>query len=515
VQERTEHERALVDQNAAYQELVEKYERLRLMIFGRSSEKLSEQDIKQLRLFNEAENGASEQEAESAATVEVSAHRRVKRGRKPIDENLPREIVVHDVSDADKTCPCCGAERPLIDEETTEEVDIIPAKLKVTRHVRRVYGACRCEGFSASGVPAVLRSPMPPRLIPGSIATAGLVAYALTGKFVDSLPFYRQEKIFARLGIHISRATLCRWAISVGTRCGSLIDLMWELSLSGPFMQMDETRLQVLHEPGREATTQSFMWVNVGYLDTGQSMKPLILFHYHPNRTKDIPLSVLRGFSGHLQTDGYEGYTDAGSQPGVIHTGCWAHARRGFHKASQITKKPGSAEEALSRIAKLYRIDGSLRAEMEAGHITREQFVQRRCEQTTPVLEKFAAWIDERIAQVPPKTTLGEALQYTKNQWSKLIRYLDAWYLTPDNNAAENCIRPFVVGRRNWLFNDQPLGAHASAALYSLVTTAKANNLEPYHYLRYLFTRLPEASTREDYLKLLPTSLTPANLAIS
>ena len=256
------------------------------------------------------------------------------------------------------------------------------------------------------------------------------------------------------------------------------------------------------------------MSVNVGYRETpGEpKLRPLVLYHYHPTRSGSVPLSVLAGYHGHLQTDGYEAYDETGRQPGMIHVGCWAHVRRKFFDASKIGKKAGSAEVALAFIAELYRIEQTLREKLTAGTISREEFVATRSAQSTVQLERFAAWIAQRVEQVPPKTTLGEALSYAQGQWQRLLRYLDAWYLTPDNNAAERAIRPFVVGRKNWLFSDTPRGAHASAALYSLVETAKANGLEPYAYLRYLFSRLPAASTREDYLRLLPTAMTVDDL---
>lgn len=512
-----EQERLLADRERSYRELHEQYELLRQMYFGRSSEKLTEEDIRQMHLFNEAESGLEELHAlspQQAATVPIAEHLRRKPGRKPLADHLPREIVIHDLSEEEKRCPCCGKERPLVNEEATEEAEVIPAKVKVVRHVRRVYGPCSCNEFVDSGAPSMIRSPMPPRMIPGSIAGPGLLAYVLTAKFVDGLPFYRQETIFARLGIELNRATLCGWAIAVGAALGPLIDLLWEKLLEGPLVNMDETTLQVLNEPGRAATAQSYMWVNLGYVDPGEPspLKRIILYHYHPTRSQEVPLEVLKSYEGYLQTDAYGGYNEIGKKPCIIHVGCWTHARRLFHDASAITKKAGSAEVALAFIAEIYRIEKTLREPLAKGTITREQFAGQRSELVKPILARFRAWIEQRIDQVPPKTALGKALHYTYTEWPKLERYLDAWFLTPDNNVVENAIRPFVVGRKGWLFADTPRGAHASATIYSLVETAKANGLEPYHYFRHLFSKLPAATGREDYERLLPTALLPKDL---
>ncbi len=512
-----EHERSLADQRRAYQELSEKFEVLRRMHFGQSSEKLTEEDRRQMHLFNEAEQGVEpplEVPGPQAGGVHVAEHQRAKPGRKPIAEHLPREVVIHDLDDEDKHCPCCGTERPVVSEETSEEVEVIPAKVKVIRHVRRVYGPCRCEAFDASGALSMIRSPMPPRMIPGSIAGPGFLAYVLTAKFVDSLPFYRQERIFSRLGIEVARATLCSWAISAAARCGPLIELMWQRVREGPLVRMDETTVQVPHERGRPASADSYMWVTLGLIEQPEPAvaKPVVLYHYHPTRSGAVATSALVGYRGYLQTDGYDGYNEIGGSPGIIHVGCWAHARRKFFEASKITKKSGSAEVALAFIAELYRIETTLRTQLAKEKISRRQFLEQRSAQVKPNLDRFRAWLDERLGQVVPSSKLGEAIHYTHAQWPRLERYLDAWFLTPDNNATENAIRPFVVGRKNWLFSDTPRGAHASAALYSLVETAKANGLEPYHYLRFLFDRLPQATQRQDYERLVPTALSPSDL---
>jgi len=509
---------ALRGREEDYQTLREEYQKLQRKLFGTSSEKLPWENVRQLGLFNEAEAGATPS-PEPVSTITIAEHQRAKPGRRPISKDLPREIVVHDLTPQEKQCPCCGQDRPLVGEETTEEVDIIPAQVKVIQHIRKVYGPCRCKDFENSGKPPMERAAMPPRMIHGSIASSGMLAYVVTAKYADGLPLYRQEQIFVRLGVDVPRATLCNWVIEAAARCGPLIDLMWELARAAPFHNMDESPLQVLKEPGRPATSGSYMWVNVAHLETEDDrdearLKPLVLFHYHPSRGQEVPEAVLAGFQGYLQTDGLASYNKAGSMPGVIHVGCTAHVRRYFFDASKITKKTGSADQALAFIAKVYVIERRLRAELEKGAISREQFVTQRRAEAGPVWEKFHAWLLERSSEVAPKSALGTAITYALTEWPKVIRYLDAWFLTPDNNAAEQSIRPYVIGRNSWLFSDTQRGAHASATLYSLVVSARSNGLEPYHYLRYLFDRLPAATTRNDLMALLPTIVTPDQLLV-
>lgn len=250
-------------------------------------------------------------------------------------------------------------------------------------------------------------------------------------------------------------------------------------------MQMDETRVQVMKERGRADSAQSFMWVMRG----GPPGKPVIVYRYHPSRSAAIPLQYLSGFQGHLQTDGYEGYAEVGSLPGIVHVGCWAHARRKFDEAAKSSNKGGSAHEALGRIGKIYRIERELRAQQ----LSSEAFLQNRKEQVLPILQDFQQWLETKALQVPPSALLGKAVNYALMEWGKLLHYLDSPHLTPDTNMIENAIRHFVGGRKNWLFSGSPRGAHASATLYSLIETAKANGFEPYRYLRYVFTKLPFA----------------------
>ena len=484
-----------------YLEIEEKYLILRSKFFSRSSEKLSNEDQKQLRLFNEAESICDEEEKKNNENekIEVKSYKRNKKGRKAIPSDIPRHEVIHDLTDEEKKCPCCGKVRPKIGSEDSEELDIIPAEIKVIKHIRLKYGPCKCEESQKKEEKQIKTAKMPVRLIPGSIVSPGLLAYILVNKFCDHLPFYRQEKIFKRIGVDISRANMCNWTIHVSSKLQDLLKIMWEEIRGAPFIQMDETTLQVLNEPGRSVHIKSYMWVTLGHYKN----KSIVIYHYHPTRSKEIPLKVAQDYKGYLQTDGYSGYNDAGNQPGIIHVGCWAHARRYFKEALAVSKNKNSAREALSNIQKLYAVESKERYKS----LSDEVFLQERKKLVLPIFDKLKKWLDKKIIQVPPKTKIGEAVSYTLGEWDKLIKYIEAPFITPDNNLVENAIRPFVLGRKNWLFSATPRGAHASACIYSLIETAKANGLDPYRYLRYLFTKIPETSTENEFKKLLPMNI--------
>ena len=262
-------------------------------------------------------------------------------------------------------------------------------------------------------------------------------------------------------------------------------------------MQMDETTVQVLGEKRKDNSSRSYMWLARG----GPPDKPAIYFEYQRSRASEHIHSFFNSFKGYLQTDGYQGYDSAlKKHPDIIHVGCFAHARRNFFEASKVTKKVGSAEEALKYIRNLYAIDTELREK----NLSDDDFIVERKKLSEPILEKFKSWLDKKALHVAPSTLVGKAVEYTLGQWNKLIAYLECASLTPDNNACENAIRPFVIGRKNWLFSGCPEGAKSSSGLYSLIETAKQNNLNPQDYLTHIFTKVPHCQTQEDWQALLP-----------
>lgn len=487
-------------------------ERIRLLqneLFGRKSEKrpAPESDQRQLLLFNEAESAVGEAK-EKLQTITIPAHTRKKTGRKPLPPDLPRIDVIHDLPEAEKMCDC-GVQMDRIGVEESEKLDIIPAKMQVIRHIRYKYACKNCEGVESEG-PTVKIAPTPAQIIPKGIATPGLLAHILTSKFEDALPFYRQEKIFARLGVEIPRPTMCGWAMKVAEQCEPLLTLLHQEIRSGPLINMDETPVQVMNEPGRSNTSTSYMWVFRG----GVPDKPVLMYQYHPTRSGQVPGNFLKGYKGYIQTDGYNGYDALSRRPGIYHVGCWAHVRRKFMevtKAASGDGKKGHADKALEYIGKLYAVEKSARGQK----LKVDQIVAVRREHSTPVLAEFKTWLESLAGQTPPKGLLGKAVNYALKNWPSLVRYLENGHITPDNNAAENAIRPFVLGRKNWLFAGHPNGAHASAALFSLIETAKANGLKPYFYLRYLFERLPLAVKESEYKNLLPQNLKPEQIALS
>jgi transposase len=477
--------------------LLEEISLLRAQLYGRKSEKFKPVDGPQpLPLFDmpEPTDGVDDTEEEE---THVPAHNRRKRGRKALPDNLPRVERVHDIDDADKIC-ACGYELNRIGEEVSEQLDVIPAQVQVIRHIRPKYACKNCEGVEDDG-PTVKIAPVPPQIIPKSIASPGLLSHILTAKFVDHTPFYHQEKQLVRLGVKVSRTSMCKWAMQAALSCQPLLNLLEDEVLSSHFINIDETPLQVLQEPGRSPTTKSYMWV----FRRGDPDRPVLLFQYHPTRSGDVVRTFLRDFQGYVQTDGYAGYNFLDYEKDIRHIGCWAHSRRGYMnviKAQGKNRKIGAADEAMKYIKKLYKLERDARKNA----FSVEEIYHMRQTESKPILEDFKKWLSKKSLETPPKGLLGKAISYTLNQWHRLIGYIEDGHLTPDNNMAENSIRPFVVGRKNWLFSGTPEGAEASALLYSLIETAKANKLEPYTYLRYIFDRLPTASSLEDYEALLP-----------
>ena len=491
--------------------------------FGASSEKT---DPDQLGLFNEAESSAVAgwaTEAPADDQITVPAHTRRKGGRKPLADHLPRVRVEHDIAEAEKLCPCgSGHARPRIGEMVSEQADIVPAQVQVLSHVRFKYGPCRqCDGVfppmpsdgnDVTPEPrAVIVAPLPAQPIPKSIASPNTCAFVVTAKYADGLPLYRQEKILARYGLDISRGTLAAWMIRLGELIVPLMNLMEETQLGYDVLQMDETTVQVLKEDGRSAQTKSRMWVRRG----GPPGKPVILFNYEPTRSGAVAWRLTEDFKGFLQSDGYSGYIAVGKRDDIVHIGCLAHARRGFDealKAQKTTGRGGLAAEGLALIQRIYRIEKIAR-EAKMGAEARKRL---RDEKARPVWAELRQWLDRVRGHAPPSTLVGKAMTYLDNQWASLVRVLDDGRLEVDNNLCENAIRPFVLGRKAWLFSDTPAGAEASARLYSLIETAKACGLEPYAYLRRVFTDLPKATTLAEIEALLPWAIAqPATQSVA
>ena len=488
---------SIIDEQAERLSFLEEWNRLlRSQKFGSKSEKMPDE---QGRLFNEAEVEAVRAEEAATVDVEVPAHTRQKAGRRPLPDFLPVREIRHDLGDDEKVC-AHDPDHTLVEIgcETSDQLEFIPARAQILRHIRPKYACSTCKE-------GVKIAPMPKLPIPKSIATPALLAHVATSKYVDGLPLYRQEKIFRRLGVDLSRATLASWMVKMGEQVEPLMERIVREIRQGGFVQSDETPFQVLKEPGKRAQSQSYLWALRG----GPAEHPLIYYEYDPSRSAEVPKRLLRGFAGYLQTDGYEGYTALGHEPGVIHVGCWAHTRRKFDEAlrgqgkskkkgAKVPAKQSKARQALSQIQALYAIERSVKdASVEERYAARQ-------ERSRPVIEKLRHWLDASRDSVPPQSLTGKAMTYLDRQWPKLVRVLEDGRVPLDTNAVENAIRPFVLGRKNWLFADTVAGARASANLYGLIETAKANGIEPWRYLRHLFEVLPEIDSADQLEELMP-----------
>ena len=442
-------------------------------------------------LFDEAEHEDRQDdqpEADTAGTA-VKAHSRKPR-RVSIPESMPREEIIHDLPDDQEVCPHDGTTLKRIGEETHEQLDIIPAQVKCLRHIHLKYACPCCEQH-------LVTANKPKQPIEKSLASPGLLAFVATQKYADALPLYRQSEIFKRTGIELDKASLANWMVKCGQLIQPLINRLQEQLFDHSVIHMDETSIQVLNEPGKAPQSKSYMWVMATPADSDTPVKH---FHYANTRSQSVPLALLQEAHGAIMLDGYEGYQAAVDQYGLKRLGCWAHARRKFIDAqrTQPKGKSGKADTALSFIQKLYTIEKQIKDEPP------DKRCQVRQQQARPIIDKLEQWLQKSIHGTPPKTALGKALGYLQKQWPRLIGYLEDGAYPIDNNLAENAVRPFVIGRKNWLFSNSVRGATASANLYSLIETAKANQLSPYDYLKTVFTALPNAQTLEDVDALLP-----------
>ncbi|MFT5610123.1 MAG: transposase [Polaribacter sp.] len=342
---------------------------------------------------------------------------------------------------------------------------------------------------------------MVPQPIPKSNASPGLLAHIATAKYQDGLPLYRMETIFKRMDIHLPRNTQASWMIKGAQLLQSVINLFNDQLLDSGYIHIDETRVQVLKEPDKLAQSLSYMWVR----RTGQRDRPIILFDYHPGRSARVVDELLGDYQGYLQSDDYAAYHKIGKTKGVTHLGCMAHARRKFADAQKVTLsakgKVIKADMGVSLIQGLYHIETGIK------ECSSEERYEVRQSKSVPQLVKLKKWLEKSLQHTPPKSSTGAALGYLHKNWEKLTAYTQDGRLNIDNNPVENAIRPFAVGRKNWMFSNSQAGAKASATLYSVIETAKANGLEPYVYLKLLFTELPSCKTVEELEALLPWNI--------
>jgi transposase len=437
-------------------------------------------------------------EEELASVTTVGAHTRARRGRKPLDPALPREVVRHELPEAQRVCPHDGSVLTEIGVEASEQLDIIPQQVRVLRHERVKY-ACPCCDRSLKVTPT------PARIIPKGLFTESALAWIISAKYQDGLPLYRQAAILGRFGGEVSRNTLAASVVRVGEAIQPIINLLRDTMLEAELVLGDETELQVLKEPGRAATQKSYLWAQMS-----GSGPPIHLFTYDPSRSGATALQLYRGMKPKsvLLTDGYETYEQVAKSFELVHLGCWAHVRRRFIEAEAALPKNARTPEQpatqfVQAIGALYAVEAKAREQK----MTPADRKALRHQRSAPAIATIQGLLLQHLPTVLPESLLGKALRYLNDQWPKLVRFLEDGRYPIDNNLCENAIRPFVVGRKNWLFCDTQSGARASANLYSLIETAKANAVEPYRYLQELFSELPRARTLEDYEALLPWRL--------
>lgn len=498
-----DHAKTLHRQSQRIEQLLEYIELLRRKRFAPSADRLPDS---QLGLFDETELEALIGELEAtlppapsdppAPRAEATKRQPV---RRPLPSHLPRVERILDLPKAEKAA--MGDDWALIGYDTSEQLAIIPRQIDVIEYKRSKYVA-RNEEVPGAEV-GVKIAPRPVQIIPKSIAHSSLLASIVTAKFVDALPLYRQETIFAREGIEFRRQTMAGLLIQLQAPLKPVAAALQDLLRQSRVVHLDETPVQVMREPGRENTQDSYMWAFCG----GPPDKPVRWFEYAPSRAAEVPLRVLfppgadPPQSFYLQSDGYSAYLVVANAPEVIgHAGCWAHVRRKFVEAAS-GRNASAAQQMVALIGELYAVERRIR------DAEPEQRLHLRTEHSRPILMRIFKWLDQTSTRVLPKSLLGEAIHYALGQWPLLITFLDDGHLEIDNNIAENAIRPFVLGRKNWLFAGSPKGAETSALLYSLIETAKACGLEPWAYLNHLFEHLPGAKSPEAVAALLPHNL--------
>ncbi|WP_445428834.1 IS66 family transposase [Alishewanella sp. HL-SH05] len=464
------------------QQLLEQYNLAQYKKYSPSSESYQGDG----EVLNEAEQLADEEHTESEAT-QTEAEKTVKPRRPRIAAELPRVDVVHDITD--KTCACCGHALHRMGEEVSEQIEFVPAQIRVIKNIRPKYSCRACENLGTEL--AIQIADVPPAILPKSMATPSLLAQIISSKMHYGMPLYRQEKLFAQAGIELSRQTMSRWLITCADKLEPLLALMKNALLQQPVLWADETTVNVLDV---EKST-CYMWVYGCGIESSTGAK-LVLFDYQDGRGGKHPKAYLDGYTGYLQVDGYAGY----EQTQATLVGCWAHARRKFVEAqkAQGKGKTGKADWAINHIQKLYALESKLKTKAA------EVKYQHRQEVAKPLLQQLWDWLEKSKDTIPTESLLSKAITYSLNQWPKLIGYLEDGRLNIDNNRAERAVKPFVIGRKAWLFANTTSGAKASAVLYSLVETAKINGLEPYDYLTTLFKALPNADTPDKLTKLLP-----------
>lgn len=479
--------------------LQEEVKRLRSCLYGRKTEKTSALDINQHLLFCAAEDWLAKPPASEYEEDEVVVRKRKRRKRNFFHPDLPVRKKIIDIPEEEKMC-ACGCMKKNIGVEKSLRAGYTPASAWLLETNRLKYACPNCYGEDGEG-PAVTIAPLPPRILGKSILSEELAAHLVVSKFADALPFYRQEAILRRIGLEISRATMAPNLIRVAEQLFPLQQLIEKRLLDSTCIGIDETPLQVMNEPGRSNTSLSYMWHFVAHTRDG----PLPYFLYRETRSPKFLNTFLLEYQGPVVTDGYPAYNKFGETPGLIHAGCNAHARRKFVDAEKIAA--GTPETA--QIILLYRRIYAIEKDLKEARATAEVVLEQRQLRTKPLMAELREILDVLAAGITPESIRGKAVFYALEEWTKLIRFLDDPLIPIDNNEVERGIRPFTLGRKNWLFANTPRGAHATALFYTLMEWTKICGLNPYLYMLHLFENAGAAVTENDWEALLPCNIQP------
>lgn len=486
----SELEQELADVNTKMQQLL--HER-----YGRKSEKIPDEILPELdEAVVTPEEAAVIIDAEQA--ISVAGYTRGAPKRKPIPTGFERETIIHDLPLKQQVCSC-GGQLHCIGEDVHEQLNYVPAKIKVIKHIRKKYGCRDCET-------GITIAPAPKDFIPKSLAAPGLLAHVTLSKYEDHLPLYRQEKIWQRIGIDIARSTLCNWVLLAATGVQILVDLLHEELLKLNYARADETPVQVMEENKVRTSKRAYMWV----FASGRKDKAIFVYKFAMTRAGSVATEFFEGFKGFLQTDGFTGYNSLCTKDGMTRVGCMTHARRKFAAIVKTTQKTGAAHYAVAVIAKLYRIED----EIKTRNLDFEGIRDYRKQYAKPILLEFKTWLAQKQKQAPPQGPLGKAIYYFVEHWDALVIYLEYGFLDIDNNFTEQRVKPFTIGRKNWLFMGNERGGEAAANFFSLIESAKANGLNTYAYFRCIMTELPliDKSDTQALLAMLPHRIEPAIL---
>jgi transposase len=491
-QRRVDELERVLDQTAAeydqlkeqHAELAETLALLRRYIFGQRRERFTD-DPGQGHLFDIPEILDEPEPAVSPSADEAAAQRPTvaRSPRRTRLDHLPHIRIPHDVPEEEKTCSCCGGPKTRIGEDESRELDFIPARLEVKVHVLPKYACSKCRDGVAS-------PPVPPKPIPGGIAGAGLVSFVITSKFADHLPLYRLEDILMRYGVFLSRSTLCGWVRNAALVLEPLAELQKALVLRSPILWTDDTPVTVLGGKLLGSSTGRF-WVYIGDPEHSYSV-----YDFTMSRARDGPAAFLKDYRGFLQADAYGGYDGIflGSDGGIVEVACWAHARRKFFDAR--SNAPREANQVLEWIRQLYDIEDRARE-----FTPLERQVVRQLE-SVPILDRIEKYLDELSRRILPKSGLGKAITYARNQWAALRRYVSDGRLTIDNNLSERTLRLQAIGRKNWEFLGSADAGPRAAVLFTILAGAKRHRLEPWAYLRDVLLHVSAGET--DLELLLP-----------